>query len=174
NPIARSRVVGLRVALAVAAIGAVLHVPGMFGLVEMAAEHQPARAAATVGYWQSGTPPDLAISGWPNERLQRNEGELRWRGQAKYFLAQDKAGHWVGLDQFSGMAPPVALTFWSFRFLLILLALLCVPLLVLGVKASRNGFDMARWSAGWCYFSRLWVWPAIGLYVMAFAYIQEI
>jgi len=172
NPIARARIVVLQVALVTAALGVALHLPGVFGLVEMASDHQPARAAATAGYWQSGTPPNLAISGWPNERLQRNEGEISWRGRAKHLLAQDNAGHWIGLDQFSGMTPPLALTFWSFRLLLLLLGMLCIPLLVLVVKARRSSFDMARWSAGWCRFSRVWQWPALASFVMAFAYIQ--
>lgn len=79
------------------------------------AVHEPARAAAALGYWESSTVPSLTILSVP---ALRGSGELwswRWQGRGASFLASDVRGVYRGLDQFSGMAPPRDATFWSLR-----------------------------------------------------------
>ena len=79
------------------------------------AVHEPARAAAAVGYWNSGTKPSVAIVAIPDPQGQGDRWAWRWQGSGGGFLARDAKGAYKGLDQFSGMAPPQGLTFWSLR-----------------------------------------------------------
>jgi len=75
--------------------------------------HEPARAAAALGYWESGKQPSVAILAVPDAAGDR--WAWRWQGRGGAFLAPDPQGGYRGLDQFSGMAPPMGLTFWSLR-----------------------------------------------------------
>lgn len=79
------------------------------------AEYEPARAAAAAGYWQSGTEPSLAIAAMPDASGTTDRWAWRWDGAGGAFLARDADGKYRGLDQFSGMAPPMSFTFWSLR-----------------------------------------------------------
>lgn len=85
------------------------------GSSSMITHHQPARAAATAALWHGTDSPDLVLFGWPNEA----DGSTLWAFSlpqaAQPFLGVDAQGGFVGLDQFSGMMPPVALVFWAFR-----------------------------------------------------------
>lgn len=79
------------------------------------APHEPARAAAAVGYWTSGDRPSVAIVAVPESSREGERWAWRWDGVGGAFLARDAQGGYRGLDQFSGMAPPVGMTFWSLR-----------------------------------------------------------
>ena len=79
------------------------------------AVHEPARAAAALGYWESGAQPSVAIVALPGGEGQAERWAWRWQGTGAGFLAPDQNGGYRGLDQFSGMSPPPALTFWSLR-----------------------------------------------------------
>lgn len=90
----------------------------MLGMVAVPAAralavHEPARAAAAMGYWESGVQPSVAILAVPGAAGDR--WAWRWQGGGGAFLARDPQGGYRGLDQFSGMAPPMGLTFWSLR-----------------------------------------------------------
>src|SRR5690606_13526195 len=85
------------------------------GYGKMVANHQPAKAAATAAYWHSGSQPDLALFGWPDESQAQTHGLIAWPHAGGKWLGRDATGRLLGLDHFSGMHPPVALTFWSFR-----------------------------------------------------------
>lgn len=88
------------------------------GYGRMVATHQPAKAAATAAYWHTGEQPDLALFGWPDERLGRTRALVAWSHAGGKWLGRDAEGRLLGLDRFSSMHPPVALTFWSFRLTL--------------------------------------------------------
>lgn len=109
---------------------------------QQVAEIQPAKAAATAAYWQTGTRPDLALVGWPSQEQQTTHGALSVPGLARFFLGRDKIGRAIGLDEFAGMHAPVALTFWSWR--LLILVLILAWLLGLGVlfRLRRKSFDI--------------------------------
>src|SRR5690606_37811020 len=92
--------------------------------------HEPARAAVALGYWQSGTEPSLAIVALPDAQRQDDRRAWRLENRGGAFLAQDSQGKYRGFDQFSGMAPPVAVTFWSLRVAVLGTVLM---LLVVGV-----------------------------------------
>lgn len=96
--------------------------------------HEPARAAVALGYWQSGTEPSLAIVALPDAQRQDDRWAWRLENRGGAFLAQDSQGKYRGFDQFSGMAPPVAVTFWSLRVAVLGTVLM---LLVVGVAWWR-------------------------------------
>lgn len=79
------------------------------------AVHEPARSAAAMGYWQSGSQPSVAIVAVPDGQAYADRWAWRWQDRGGGFLAPDTEGGYRGLDQFSGMAPPMGLTFWSLR-----------------------------------------------------------
>lgn len=79
------------------------------------AVHEPARAAAALGYWESGPEASLAIVSIPSASGERERWAWRWAGRGGSLLASDRRGGYRGLDQFSGMAPPQVATFWSLR-----------------------------------------------------------
>lgn len=89
------------------------------GSATMVAKHQPARAAATLAYWHSDRVPDLVVFGWPDLASGTTRQEVALRGAGTPFVGKDTVGNYRALDQFSGMMPPVALVFWSFRVALI-------------------------------------------------------
>lgn len=107
------------------------------------APHEPARAAAALGYWQSGEHPSVAVVSVPDADTLTDRWAWRWNGVGGAFLARDVQGRYRGVDQFSGMGPPVALTFWSLRIavfgtllLLAASALACWRLRVRGDPAT--------------------------------------
>lgn len=79
------------------------------------AVHEPARAAAAMGFWESGTQPSVAVLAVPDPDGSGDAWAWRWQGFGGSFLARDPRGGYKGLDQFSGMAPPMGLTFWTLR-----------------------------------------------------------
>ncbi|HUH88096.1 MAG TPA: cytochrome ubiquinol oxidase subunit I [Pusillimonas sp.] len=107
-----------------------LYVVAITGYGGVVVAHQPAKAAATAAYWQTGSQPDLALLGWPLESRAETLGMISWTKAGDRWLAQDAQGDLLGLDRFSGMHPPVAFTFWTFR--LSLLVALAMALAALG------------------------------------------
>ncbi|NYT22827.1 cytochrome ubiquinol oxidase subunit I [Alcaligenaceae bacterium] len=106
------------------------------------AEHEPARAAAATGYWQSGSQPSFAIVAVPDSQGEGDRWAWRWQGGGQ-FLARDAEGRYRGLDQFSGMAPPMGLTFWSLRIALFGTAILLLFAVVAWWRLRQRGGDPA-------------------------------
>lgn len=119
------------------------------GYGRVVAAHQPAKAAATAAYWHSGTQPNLALVGWPDEQNAETRGLLAWSHAGGKWLGRDDAGQLLGLDHFSGMHPPVALTFWSFRLslavALVMVAAGCGALWCMRRKYVEHGDMPASW-----------------------------
>lgn len=109
------------------------------GYGRLVTEQQPAKAAATSAYWHSSTAADLPLIGWPDERESRTRGSVSWPLAGDRWLGHDKDGKPLGLDRFSGMHPPVALTFWSFR-LSVLVAILMVVAACGGMWCMRRKY----------------------------------
>ncbi|MFA5522000.1 MAG: cytochrome ubiquinol oxidase subunit I [Castellaniella sp.] len=168
-----------RMGLGLAVTGLLVHSLAMLDVVRFAAEHQPAKAAATAALWESGPRADLLVLGWPDEATATNRLGLTWPGRGGGLLAEDGKGHWRGLDQFSGMAPPVALTFWSFRlcvFISLLLALVTLANLWWLYGRRRDLASLPRlWSglnrglglAGWPLLLSALAWVQFGAYPYA-------
>jgi len=115
RPLDESERLVFRTALLLAMAGVVLYGLVAAGTARMVAQHQPAKAAATAGYWDSGSPPGIVVFAWPDSAKSRNRYVWEWPVAGAEWLARDARGQLRGLDQFAGMRPPVALTFWSYR-----------------------------------------------------------
>lgn len=96
-------------------ISMVLLVAAAVGTGYMNARHLPAKAAATAAYWDSGSQPQLLLFALPDTETAANNHVWPWPDAGTSWLGQAPDGKLQGLDQFSGMQPPVFLTFWTFR-----------------------------------------------------------
>ncbi|MGE8569921.1 MAG: cytochrome ubiquinol oxidase subunit I [Achromobacter sp.] len=122
-----------KTALVIGVVAAFLQIPVATGTGHVMAKLQPAKAAAAAGFWQSGTEPQLVLFGWPDARSHTNVSDLTLRNAGGAWLHRNAEGIYEGLDKYSGMLPPVALTFWSLRVAvalgLLMLAVACVTFL---------------------------------------------
>ncbi|AIT25007.1 cytochrome ubiquinol oxidase subunit I [Bordetella holmesii] len=137
-----------KTALVIALAAALLQAPAAWGLGEVVARLQPAKAAALAGYWHSGTTPELVILGVPDTAAQRNQSALTLSNSGGRWLAQDADAEYIGLDKFSGMSPPVAMVFLALRALWLLGAMMFVAALFSFCLSFRRGYDpaaMPRW-----------------------------
>ncbi len=161
-----------RLGLGLALAGVLVHAVAVCEMVRFVAQHQPAKAAATAALWETGHRADVLMLGWPDESQAANRLELTWRDGGRQLLARDEQGRWRGLDQFSGMMPPVALTFWSFRLWLCMGLLMAVTTLANLYWFRRRNQDLLAMPAVWRRLNgRLGLagWP---LLLVALAYIQ--
>lgn len=111
--------------------------------------HQPSKAAATAAYWHSGAPPDLVMFAWPDAADGRNLASVAWHDTGERWVARDASGKLIGLDRLSGMAPPVALTFWSFRLLLATGLFMAILAWMTFFRLYKKGFDPGMLPAWW-------------------------
>lgn len=104
------------------------------------APHEPARAAAALGYWQSSAEPSLA---WLAKADEQGADRWAWRSHNRGgdFLARDAQGVYRGLDQFSGMSPPRGLTFWSLRVAALVALLMMIITALAAWRLRRSGDD---------------------------------
>src|SRR5690606_32607131 len=119
------------------------------------------KAAATAAYWHSGQPADLVLFAWPDSSASINRHAWRWSGMGDIWLGRDQAGTLQGLDQFSGMSPPVRATFWSFRLAMMIGLLMMAAVWLTMLPDRRVHCDagaLSRWgrpllkgmtSSGW-------------------------
>lgn len=150
RPVDESGRVVFRTALWLAAVGIVLQCAAVAGTGMMTARLHPAKAAATAAYWHSGQQPDIVIAAWPDAKTAGNRAAWLWPHAGGKWLGHDAGGNPRGLDQFAGMMPPVALTFWSFR--LAVLAGLCMALvawLTLWRAHRVHHYDPGALSSRW-------------------------
>src|SRR5690606_16088167 len=110
-----SEEVVLRTAARIALLSLIVASGMMVGMGKMTSQYQPAKAAATAGYWDSGRRSDIVFFAWPDEDEKLNRAPLTWTHVGSKWLGRDEQGALRGLDRFSGMAPPVVATFWGFR-----------------------------------------------------------
>jgi len=131
------------------------------------ADHEPARAAAALGYWHSGPEPSIALVGRGGAQALVEKHAGRWQGVGGMFLARDSStGHYRGLDQYSGMAPPQGVTFWSLRIAILsgLFMLLLSALATWRLRAhSPDPVALPRW------LRKSLSWSIAGAWAMAVA-----
>jgi len=101
---------------------------------------EPARAAAALGYWKSGTTPSLAIAAVP-DIAAGDRWAWRWHDAGGAFLARDERGAYRGLDQFSGMAPPPGLTFWTLRIAVLAAALMLLASTYSWIRLRKTAYE---------------------------------
>ncbi len=78
-------------------------------------EHQPAKIAAMEGVWQTEKGAPLVLFGLPDQTTQTNKYAIEIPNLASLILTHDSQGEIKGLNEFTGVHPPVAPVFFSFR-----------------------------------------------------------
>ena len=148
RPVDESGRLVFRSALWLAAVSALLLGMAAAGAGRMVANHQPAKAAATVAYWDSSQPADLVLFAWPNTQNHVNERVWSLKGAAESWLGRDQSGAVQGLDKFSGMSPPVHATFWSFRLAVVTGLLMLLTAWLALLRAHKAGYEPGELSKG--------------------------
>ena len=137
-----------KAALVIAAAAALLQGPAVVGAAQVMAKYQPAKAAAA-GYWESGARPNLVLFAWPDALSHQNQAELAISNAGGRWLHRNDDGSYQGLDKYSGMLPPVALTFWSLRVAVGLGLLMLVASCVTLMWTWRRELDPSGLPRGW-------------------------
>lgn len=148
RPVDESGRLVFKTAVYLAGIAVVLQSLVVAGTSAMTATYQPAKAAAAAGYWHSGLAPDVVVFAWPDAQAAVNRLEWAWRNAGALWLGRDNNGL-LGLDHFSGMLPPVAFTFWSFRIALLTGLLMALAALITFTRGRRVHYDPGLMSRGW-------------------------
>ena len=138
-----------KTALVVAVLASTLQIPVLNGAAHVMAEHQPAKAAAAAGYWQSGAMPGWTLAGLPDSRAKSNRYAWTLEHAGGAWLGRDEQQRYLGLDKYSGMHPPVGLTFWTLRVVLRLGALMLLVSWLTAVLSLRRGLDPASLPRWW-------------------------
>lgn len=120
-------------------------------------EHQPAKIAAMEGVWQTEKGAPLVLFGLPDQTTQTNKYAIEIPNLASLILTHDPQGEIKGLNEFTGIHPPVAPVFFSFRvmvgtgFLMIAVAWWTSLSLARGQSLSRFQLRvlMAMTFSGW-------------------------
>ncbi|MEO6985066.1 MAG: cytochrome ubiquinol oxidase subunit I [Paralcaligenes sp.] len=168
RPLDESERLVFKMALVVAMTAVLLQGAAGWGAAGVIARHQPAKAAATAGYWHSGVQPGLVLFGWPDAASQRNLFAWEWRHAGGRWLGRDAKGQLQGLDKFSEKSPPVALVFWSFRLTVMVGLLMLAASWLTYFRVRKKEFDPGMLSVRWRRFLRLmmfsgWVGCLTGL-----------
>jgi cytochrome d ubiquinol oxidase subunit I len=77
--------------------------------------HQPAKIAAVDAVWETDTAVPFTVFGWPDEESRTTRFALEIPYGASLLLEHDPQGRVLGLDEFDGAHPPVAIVFVAFR-----------------------------------------------------------
>lgn len=136
-------------ALILAAAATCLQIPAAIATARATIAYQPAKAAAAAGFWHTAHRPGLVIAGWPDERTESNKFSVAFPHAGARFVARDAAGEFQGLDKFSGMRPPVVLTFWSLRLALLLGLAMALAAWVTLLRVRRANFDPSQLPPYW-------------------------
>ncbi len=149
RPVDVSGPVVFKTAVCVAGVAIVLLIFVGAGAGQMTAQYQPAKAAAAAAYWNSSPQPDLVLFGLPDVRAAANRAAWVLHDAGGMWLGREIGGNFRGLDHFSGMTPPVGLTFWSFRIALLAACMMALVAAVTLWRARRIDYDPAALSRGW-------------------------
>ncbi len=149
RPIDESGRLVFKMAAHMAGVAVVLLALTVAGTAQMTARYQPAKAAAAAAYWHSGQQPDLVLFALPDARAAVNRFAWVWRDAGSLWLGRDGNGALRGLDHFSGMTPPVILTFWSFRLAVAAGLLMALAAVFTLWRARRVHYDPGALSRGW-------------------------
>jgi cytochrome d ubiquinol oxidase subunit I len=140
---------GFRAALGLACAAVLLLAPVGVGTGKLIAHYQPAKAAAAAAYWHEGDAPDLVLLGWPDADSASNRGAWTLRGAAAPWLGRNVNGHFLALENYANMQPPVALTFWSLRIVVVLALFMGCAAWATLFKLRKRAFDPSFLSRRW-------------------------
>ncbi|MFV8816839.1 cytochrome ubiquinol oxidase subunit I [Haliea sp. E17] len=81
-------------------------------------EHQPAKVAAMEAVWETEQGAPFTAIAFPDEATRTNRFAVEIPYAASLILTHEAQGEVLGLNEFEGKHPPVAVVFWSFRVML--------------------------------------------------------
>jgi cytochrome d ubiquinol oxidase subunit I len=149
RPLVDSERLSFRTALVLACIAIVLALPTGVQVAQVVARYQPAKAAAVAAYWDQDRLPGAVLFAWPDEKTASNLMALVIADHGGRFVGRTEQGAYLALENFTGMMPPVALTFWSARILFVLVGLMFVVAWITLLLVRRRGFDPGVLRRGW-------------------------
>ena len=128
----------LKTGIGLAAIAAPLQafIGDLHGLNTL--EHQPAKIAAIEGVWETERGVPFTLFGWPDEEAGRTRFAVEIPYAASLVLTHEADGELLGLNEFEGEHPPVAIVFWSFR-VMVGVGLLMIAISWWGTATSFRG-----------------------------------
>jgi cytochrome bd ubiquinol oxidase subunit I len=114
-------------------------------------EHQPAKLAAIEGLWDGGRGVPASLIGWPDEKAERNLGEIAIPHLASLYLTHSWDGEVKGLKDFPpDQRAPVAVVYFAFR-IMVGIAVLMLAVVAAGfVLMARRRLDQSRWYLRLC------------------------
>jgi cytochrome d ubiquinol oxidase subunit I len=130
-------------------------------------EHQPAKIAAIEGVWETGGGVPFTVFGFPDETTRTTRFALEIPYAASWILTHDINGEILGLNEFAGEHPPVAIVFWSFRIMVGIGMLMILVAWWAGWELFKRKQKPSVWllnAASWMAFSG-WVAVLAGWYV---------
>jgi cytochrome d ubiquinol oxidase subunit I len=141
----------LRMAVGFAAIVAPLQlfIGDQHGLNTL--KHQPTKIAAIEAHWDGGTPGELVLFAWPDEKAETNRFAITIPHGASIMLTHSWDGLFPGLKNFAPQdRPPVLPPFFAFR-----------AMVGIGLLMIVTGWIGAwLWWRGRLFTTRWYLWPA--------------
>ena len=114
-------------------------------------KHQPAKVAAMEGLWETRRGAPLKLLGWPDENAENTRFAIEIPKLSSLILTHRFDGEVKGLKEWpKNERPPVALVFWSFRFMVGLGTLMIVTGAIALILFFRKRLFDTRWFQYWC------------------------
>lgn len=129
-------------------------------------EHQPEKVAAMEAIWETEQGAPFTLVAWPDEDIRDNRFSIEVPYAASLVLTHELQGEVMGLNDFEGNHPPVAIVFWSFRVMLLvgMLMLLVSGWAAWAMRGGRTASRPLLRALSWMTFSG-WVAVLAGWYV---------
>lgn len=145
-----------RLAVVLSLCAAVLQLFALDGHLRALARTQPVTAAAVMGFWETGSQPDLIWLGLPAVEGSQDAGLIVSDSGAKRWLAQQPDGQWVGLDQADKDVPSAKTLFWLARLAAYILVWIAGLSVVAAWVIARRGDDPGKYP-GWLLHAQVWL-----------------
>jgi len=114
-------------------------------------KHQPAKVAAMEGLWETQRGAPLVLFGWPDQEEATTKYAVEIPKMSSLILTHDLDGEVKGLKEWTrDDRPPVALVFWTFRFMVgIGMLMIATGVIAIVLYLKKRLFD-TRWFQYWC------------------------
>jgi cytochrome d ubiquinol oxidase subunit I len=108
--------VGLRMAVGMIAVTAVIQIVVGDASGHVMAKYQPSKLAAVEAFWDTRTEQPFHIAAWPDRAAEKNQWELSVPKVGSLLVAGSTSASVNGLKAFAPQdRPPVFIVFWAFR-----------------------------------------------------------
>lgn len=109
-------------------------------------EHQPIKLAAMEGHWETRSGQPLVLFGIPDMQAQTNHFEIGIPNLSSLIITHDWNGEMTGLKDFpEDEWPPVFITFWTFRIMVLMGMLMAATGLAGALLWMRGTLTESRW-----------------------------